>query len=360
MKSPVNLDLGTIAYNIGEGALEIAGKHFTKFSKCFLLEDENTERYCLPVFKKALPNLKVHGIIRIQSGEVNKNIEQCIIVWEQLTKLKADRDSILINLGGGVISDIGGFVAATYKRGIHFVNIPTTLLGQIDAAIGGKTGVDFMGFKNQVGLFIDPMAVVVDPIFLKTLDDIFWQSGFAELMKYGLIMDRDLWAMLIHRNYKELDDEWNKLIMKAAKDKIDIVRFDNSEKGIRKILNFGHTIGHAIETFYLKKNDAITHGQAIAAGMICETWLSSQLSELEGSPQCEIWKLIDKNFDRLDITEENISELLHIMKQDKKIRKGKFRFSLLRRLGKAIHDVEVDDSLVIESLQFYIQKQNFS
>ncbi len=357
MKSVINLDLGPVSYCIGEHALESAKKHITKYPKRYLLIDNNIERYCLPVFKEKLPNVSITGIIKIPSGEEHKNIEQCINIWKELTQQEADRDSVIINLGGGVISDIGGFIAATYKRGIAFINIPTTLLGQIDAAIGGKTGIDFMDFKNQVGLFIDPMAVIIDPLFLNTLDDVYWQSGFAELLKYGLIMDNDLWEMVDKRNYSTIKDDWNKLIMRAAKDKIDIVRYDTNEKGIRKILNFGHTIGHAIETHYLKKDKPITHGEAVAAGMICESWLSSQLAELECNPQGEICETIDRNFKRLDICEDDIPELLLLMKQDKKVREGKFKFSLLRRLGKAIHDVEVDDDLVAQSLRFYIYKK---
>ena len=359
MKPLINLDLGEISYCIGKEALESSEKYLASRSKRYILVDENTEKYCLPVFKEKLSGLPYHGVIRIPSGEENKNIDQCIYIWQRLTELEADRDSMLINLGGGVISDIGGFVAATYKRGMAFINVPTTLLGQIDAAIGGKTGIDFLNYKNQVGLFTDPLAVIIDTVFLGTLDDIFWQSGYAELLKYGLIMDRDLWQMLSGKKYKEIDD-WDPLIMKAAKDKVDIVRYDAQEKGIRKILNFGHTIGHSIETFYLNQGKPITHGQAVAAGMICESYLSAQLAELECHPQGEICETIDLNFDRIALEEQDIPELMKLMKQDKKVRAGRFKFSLLRRLGKAIHDVEVDDELVIKALKFYIHKQKCS
>ncbi len=355
MKPLINIDNGDISYFIGENALQSCEKKLEKHPKLFLLIDENIDKYCMPVFKEKLPDVTVSGIVKIKSGEENKNINTCIDIWEKLTQLGVDRDSVLINIGGGVISDIGGFIAATYKRGIKFINIPTTLIGQIDAAIGGKTGVDFMGFKNQVGLFIDPEMVVIDPVFLNTLEQVYWQSGFAELLKYGLIMDIDLWNMIENKKCSEIDN-WNQLIIKAAKDKIDIVRYDTREKGIRKILNFGHTIGHAIETFYLKQNRTITHGQAVAAGMICESWLSSQRIDLECHPQGQICDTIDKNFERLDFGKENIPEIIQLMRQDKKIREGEFKFSLLRRLGKAIHDVKVEDDLVVKSLEFYINK----
>ncbi len=356
MKPLINLELGEVAYCIGQEALTSAKKYLTPFAKRYVLVDENTEKYCLPVFKERLPDIALNGIIRIPSGEENKEITQCIHIWKSLTELGADRDSVLLNLGGGVISDIGGFTAATYKRGMSFINIPTTLLGAIDAAIGGKTGIDFMNYKNQVGLFTDPVSVIIDTVFLKTLDDIYWQSGYAELLKYGLIMDRDLWQMLSGKKYKEITD-WDPLIMKAAKDKVDIVRYDTREKGIRKILNFGHTIGHSIETLYLNRNKPVTHGQAVAAGMICESYLSAHLTELECNPQGEICETIDLNFERIPLSEEDIPELLQLMKQDKKVRAGHFKFSLLRRLGKAIHDVEVEDDLVIKALKFYIHNE---
>ncbi len=359
MKSAINLDMDSILYSIGENAMESAGKHLSKYSKRYLLVDENTEKYCLPVFKEKLPDISINGVLQIPSGEENKNINQCINLWEMLTQQLAERDSILINLGGGVVTDIGGFVAATYKRGMDFVNIPTTLLGQIDAAIGGKTGVDFMNFKNLVGLFTDPKAVIIDPVFLKTVEDAYWQSGFAELLKYGLILDHDLWDMIDGRFYKSIpQDNWNQLIVKAAKDKIDIVRYDSNERGIRRILNFGHTVGHAIESYYLKNKKAITHGQAVAAGMICESWISTRMADLNCNSQENIVETIDRSFGRLDFREENIPELLQLMKQDKKVRNGKAKFSLLRRLGKAVHDVELEDNVVVQSLLFYIHKKN--
>jgi 3-dehydroquinate synthase len=356
MNSPFVLDTKTIQYIIGEGALKFTGKLFKAYSSAYILMDENVEKYCLSVLLQSMPDIKIRGYIKIPAGESSKSIEHAVHIWEKLTDMGAGRDSLLINLGGGVVSDIGGFCAATYKRGMPYINIPTTLLAQIDAAIGGKTGIDFKSFKNQVGLFTDAKAVIVDPVFLKTLKHEYWQSGFAEVTKYALIMDRELWKMLGHRKFNEIDD-WNKIIIRSAKDKIDIVRYDNSEKGIRKILNFGHTVGHAIESFYLKSGRPITHGQAIAAGMICEAWISAHMEQLECENVEEIIKRIDYNFDRLSISEDNIPELTELMRQDKKIRGGEFMFSLLRRLGKAVHDVAVDVELIRNSLLFYINKK---
>jgi len=356
MNSPFVLDTKTIQYYIGEGALKQAAKLFDAYPSVFVLMDENVEMFCLDLFLQTVPNLKVRGYIKIPAGESSKSLDHAAHIWESLTEMGAGRDSLLINLGGGVVSDIGGFCAATYKRGMPFINIPTTLLSQIDAAIGGKTGIDFKSFKNQVGLFVDAKAVITDPIFLKTLKKEYWQSGLAEVTKHALIMDRELWKLLGHRKFDEIDD-WNKIIIRSAKDKIDIVRYDSGERNVRKILNFGHTVGHAIESYYLKSGMPITHGQAVAAGMICETWISSRIEQLQCENVEEIVNRIDYNFSRLSIKEENINELMELMRQDKKIRAGEFKFSLLRRLGKAVHDVVVEADLIRNSLLFYINNK---
>lgn len=358
MNTPFLLDTKTVNYIIGNDALKQAAKLFTPFSSVFILMDKNVEKYCLDVLMNTLPDIKIRGYIKIPAGESSKSIQHAIHIWESLSNMGASRDSLLINLGGGVVSDIGGFCAATFKRGLPFINIPTTLLSQVDASIGGKTGIDFMSFKNQVGLFVDPKAVIVDPIFLKTLNYKYWQSGFAEVTKHALIMDKELWKILGDRKFSDIDD-WNKIIIRSAKDKIDIVRYDKTEAGIRKILNFGHTVGHAIETFYLKSEHPVTHGQAIAAGMICEAWISSKIVELECDNVEEITHRIDLNFERLKFSEDDIPQLLQLMRQDKKMMDGEIKFSLLRKLGKAVHDIGgVNNELVRNSLLFYIKNKN--
>lgn len=342
---------------IGNGALDISVKGLLKYPRIIMLVDENVERHCLPVFRDHLPEVKIDHVISIKSGEQGKNLEQSIHIWNELTRLQVDRDALFVNLGGGVVTDIGGFTASTYKRGIPFINFPTTLLGMADAAIGGKTGIDYGAYKNQVGLFVDPISVIIDPIFLNTLDELQWQSGFAEVIKYGLIMDRDLWGMLKGKDYHHLDD-WDKIITKAARDKIDIVHHDALEKGMRKNLNFGHTIGHAIESYYLMHDKPITHGQAIAAGMICETYISSKKFNIECTQIDEIVEIIDLNFEKFDIDEATIPELLDLMRQDKKVREGQLKFSLIRKIGKATHDIEVETELVVESIKFYINRKS--
>ncbi len=351
--SPVFLDAKPVSYMIGEQALDHSSKLLVNYPRYVLLVDNNTRNYCLPVFREHLPEFRETDVICIESGEEKKNLDQALFIWKELTRLNVDRDALMINLGGGVLTDIGGFVAATYKRGIAFANVPTTLLGMVDASIGGKTGIDFGKFKNQVGLFVDPVSVVIDPVFLKTLEEKHWQSGFAEVLKYGLIMDRELWQWLYGKDFHEIDF-WDKIIVRAARDKIDIVRHDFEEKGVRKNLNFGHTIGHAFESFFLKKETPITHGQAIAAGMICEAYISEKMTDLECSRKEEIVEMIDKNFSRLSVTKEDVPALIDLMRQDKKVREGKLRFSLIKRLGKAVHDKEVSTDLVLESLEYYL------
>ncbi len=356
MNIPLLLETENVSYIIGNDAIEKSPIKFRQYKRIIVITDENVEKHCLPIFKQKLPSLIIDGVITIISGEENKSIHQLIYIWNELTRLNVGRDDLIINLGGGVLTDIAGMAAATFKRGVQFINFPTTLLGMVDAAIGGKTGIDFARFKNQVGLFINPSCVIIDPIFLDTLEDLHWQSGFAEVVKYGLIMDRELWQKLEGKKYKDVED-WNSVIIKASKDKIDIVRFDALENGIRKNLNFGHTIGHALESFYLKSGNPVTHGMAIAAGMICESWLSSKIFTLECTRLESIVKMIDLNFNRFDFSESDISRIMQLMKQDKKVRKKKQNFSLLRKIGKAVHEVEVEDQLIIESLEFYINRK---
>ncbi len=354
--TPVFLDTKPVSYVIGDGALDYSQRLIDGYKRIFMLLDENVQEHCLPVFRQHLPDIDIQGIICIKSGEERKNLDQTVKIWDELTAMNVDRDSLLINLGGGVVTDIGGFAASTFKRGISFVNFPTTLLGMVDAAIGGKTGIDYANLKNQVGLFTDPISVVIDPIFLKTLDEVQWQSGFAEVLKYGLIIDHALWDFLCPHHFKEITD-WDKVISLASRDKIDIVRHDFMERGIRKNLNFGHTIGHAFESYFLKSGKAVTHGQSIAAGMICEAWLSSRVYGFEEDELDEIVSMFDTNFDRLEIQEDLIPELFELMRHDKKVRDGQLNFSLLRKIGKAIHNIEVDSELVAESIRFYIHGQ---
>ncbi|MCC6690576.1 MAG: 3-dehydroquinate synthase, partial [Bacteroidia bacterium] len=245
-----------------------------KKSIFFILVDQNTIVHCLPYLIAEVKSLKNAEIIEIESGEQNKNIKVCIELWKVLGEYQANRKSVIINLGGGVICDIGGFVASTFKRGIEFINIPTTLLAQVDASVGGKTGIDFNNFKNEIGVFNNPSAVIVNPYFLKTLSKKEYLSGFAEIIKHALIADLAYWEKILKT---ELSDEVGiaELVKQSIAIKRKVVESDPHEKGLRKILNFGHTIGHALESYFLEKNESIVlHGEAVAAGMICEAYLS--------------------------------------------------------------------------------------
>jgi 3-dehydroquinate synthase len=346
----------SVDYWIGKGALENGCAAIKKFPKVFVLVDENTEAHCLPVFLQQFQ--QEVQVISISSGEIHKNLNTLTDIWTKLTYFNADRDHLLINLGGGVITDMGGFAAAAYKRGMAFMQIPTTLLGQVDAAIGGKTGVDFNELKNHIGFFQNPNVVIIDPVFLDTLDERQWRSGFAEVMKYGFIMDSTMCDVMEGKTFKTLNaSAWNQLIVRSVENKIKVVEEDGKELGLRKILNFGHTLGHAIETYFIKTGRPVTHGEAVAAGMICESWLSAGVS---GLPQAELQKIVrmvDDNFPRLDFTPDEVSVLLSLTKQDKKVRNGSVKYSLLKNIGQSVFDVEVSDQQAQESLLYYINKR---
>ena len=309
---------------IGENSL--TSFSFIDYSQIAILVDENTKRDC---FSK-LPKLDNSIIIEIKSGEENKNINTCNFIWEQLTKYNFDRNSLLINLGGGVIGDMGGFCASTYKRGIDFIQIPTTLLAMVDASIGGKLGINFNVLKNQIGIFSYPKTVLINPLFLETLPDNQLKSGFAELVKHALISDRNLWNRLRNTSFEE--QNWEEIIETSIQIKNKIVLSDPLEKGERKKLNFGHTFGHAIESYYLEKGTSILHGEAVFMGILLEIEISS-LSDLEKS---EIKKYILSSFSLPHCP--NKSDLIKYLKNDKKNLVGKISFSLLNEIGNCTID----------------------
>ena len=309
---------------IGENSL--TSFSFIDYSQIAILVDENTKRDC---FSK-LPKLDNSIIIEIKSGEENKNINTCNFIWEQLTKYNFDRNSLLINLGGGVIGDMGGFCASTYKRGIDFIQIPTTLLAMVDASIGGKLGINFNALKNQIGIFSYPKTVLIDPLFLETLPDNQLKSGFAEVVKHALISDKNLWNRLRNTSFEE--QNWEEIIETSIQIKNKIVLSDPLEKGERKQLNFGHTFGHAIESYYLEKGTSILHGEAVFMGILLEIEISS-LSDLEKS---EIKKYILSSFSLPHCP--NKSDLIKYLKNDKKNSDGKISFSLLKKIGNCTID----------------------
>jgi len=322
------------------------------YSTIFILVDENTHELCLPNFMAEINGDYSFEIIEIESGEIHKNIETCVGVWEALSELGADRKSILINLGGGVLTDLGGFVASTFKRGIDFINVPTTLLSMVDASVGGKTGVDLGSLKNQVGVINQPVMVLVVPDFLDTLDERQIRSGFAEMLKHGLIQDITYWDEL--KKSVSLSD-MKSHILTSVKIKNKVVLQDPTEQGIRKILNFGHTLGHAIESYFLENEEKTTllHGEAIAIGMILEAYLSFKLLNLPETELTDIKTTFLNRYEKVDFTESDIDSILKLMKFDKKNSHGKINFVLLNTIGNPEVDVQIPIELFEESFAYY-------
>lgn len=324
------------------------------YSKIFILVDENTSQYCLPHLLNNLATEIEIEIIELEVGEIHKNIATCTEVWGALSDLGGDRKSILINLGGGVISDLGGFVACTFKRGIDFINIPTTLLSMVDASIGGKNGVDLGNLKNQIGIIREPKAVIVDTQFLNTLPQNEMRSGLAEMLKHGLIFDKKYWDKF--KNLKDLSTEdLNHLIHQSIQIKNTIVCEDLTENGIRKSLNFGHTLGHAIESYFLENEDktSLLHGEAIAVGMILESYISREKGLLKNEEYQEIKYIINDIFERIEFTQNEIEKIIELLIFDKKNEFGKVQFALLDGIGKIKINQESDNELIYKAFGDY-------
>jgi 3-dehydroquinate synthase len=322
------------------------------FSKIFLLTDSNTRTCCLPEFLKEMPQAHDWEVLEIPAGESFKNLHTCLEVWERLSALGADRKSLLVNLGGGVVTDLGGFVASAYQRGIAFINIPTTLLAMVDASVGGKTGVDLGALKNQIGVINNPELVLIQTQYLKTLDKRQITSGFAEMLKHGLILDKPYWDDLKHLN---AFDHLDTLIYRSIALKESVVTSDPRESGIRKILNFGHTLGHAIESHFLthKTKEPLLHGEAIAAGMVMEAFISVHQCEMSMA-ECEAVKTVFlKFFPSITLTAEDQTKILSLLRFDKKNAHGRILFALLEKIGKARTDQEVTPDVLHASFDYY-------
>ena len=336
-----------------ENSLQNLGKFISDghYSKVLILVDTHTEKHCLPLIKAALPDLTDFDIIEIDPGEENKNIDFCIGIWKMMLDFKADRNSLLINLGGGVITDIGGFAASTFKRGIDFVQVPTTLLSQVDASVGGKTGIDMDQVKNIIGTFTQPKAVFIEPEFLKTLSHRQLGSGFAEIIKHGLIYDTSLLNSLRDIQPEEVSPQ---IIYRSVEIKNKVVTADPYEKGLRKILNFGHTIGHAIESYSLMNDkDPLLHGEAIAIGFICESFLSVRYNGLTEGELQDVKSLILKLYPKYALDHTSYSALLELMLNDKKNADGQINFSLLSSIGHCDTDTFCSEQDILESLDYY-------
>ena len=344
------------AYQIFVGPCLSAWKRFWEtrnYSRLAVLVDENTRRSCLPLLEPYLPADAV--LIEIEAGETHKNLNTCRFIWEEMLRHELDRKALLLNLGGGVIGDMGGFCASTYKRGIHFVQMPTTLLAQVDASIGGKLGVDLAYVKNSVGLFADPQAVFADPAFLQTLPFDELRSGFAEIVKHALIADRGLWEELQEIDL-HADTDWSRWLLPSLRIKKQIVENDPYEQGPRKALNFGHTIGHALESWALEGRQAVLHGEAVAAGMICEAFLSWKAGLLHERTLAQVIGFLQPRFPSLVAEPGTFDRLLALMRLDKKNEAGQIRFALIGPIGQCVVDQTCSDDRIAESLEYYRTK----
>lgn len=330
---------------------------FRSVSKYFILVDSMTKEYCLPVFLEK-SQLKPAGIIEIPAGETYKTIDTCQRVWNELFQHEADRQSLIFNLGGGVVGDLGGFVASTYKRGIKFVQVPTTLLSQLDASIGGKVGVDFLSLKNALGVFRNPEAVFINPGFYDTLSDRQLQSGFAEALKHALIADKGMWNEIKSiRDIRSID--WVPFLQESLLIKKRIVENDPFEKGPRKALNFGHTIGHAIESVLLDSECSLLHGEAVLLGMLAE----SKIGQLKGlitedeltEIAAHLAQYVDFNFDL-----QNRDMIYNLVKGDKKNEGDRIMCTLLNAIGQYSINQEISLDEVESGLKFLEEQFDYS
>jgi len=342
---------------IGNEAFETVRSYLHQYefkeNKIFLLVDENSRKYCLPRLMSNIQLFQHVHILEVPSGEDIKNLTICRRLWQELTDNKADRDSVLINLGGGAISDLGGFVASTFKRGIRYVNIPTTLLAMVDASVGGKVGIDMDGLKNHIGLFSNPQAVFVIPEFLDTLPERQFKTGFAEVIKHSLIYEKQYWEDLSEKSFSEIKD-WREIIEWCIEIKNYFVTEDPLDRGFRKVLNFGHTVGHAIETFSLQNDDdVISHGESVAIGLVCESYISQKMAGLSMEQFEDITRYVSQNFDHYPFRSENFDFVLDSIRHDKKNSGNNVNFTLLTSIGNSLINQVIEINIIRESLIYY-------
>ncbi|WP_454996060.1 3-dehydroquinate synthase [Capnocytophaga leadbetteri] len=324
-------------------------------SKIFLLADKHTNECCTPIVLSVLATDIPLEIIEIEAGETHKHIDTCTQVWYALSELGADRKSLLINIGGGVVTDLGGFVASTYMRGIPFINIPTSLLAMVDASVGGKTGVDLGALKNLVGVINNPQGVVIYPDFLATLPTEELRSGMAEMFKHGLISDEAYWHKMC--NLSELTEaHLGSLIYESVVIKNEVVTQDPTEKGLRKTLNYGHTLGHAIESYCLQNpnRERLLHGEAIAIGMVLATYLSVKELGFSMDKCNQVKAVLGEYFRKKEFTYEEITDICQLMRFDKKNVGGNVHFVLLEAIGKPKIDCIVPYEEIYKAFEYYL------
>lgn len=340
----------------GESAYAILTDYCNKqkFSAIVILVDQNTAQACLPYFLSHMEFAQQPLVITVPAGEEHKSMSTCMNVIDQLSSTHLDRKGLMINLGGGVITDMGGFIASVYKRGMQYINVPTTLLAMVDASVGGKTGVDLGALKNQIGVINNGGMVIVDPHYLKTLIQRELNSGMAEIIKHGLISDQAYWEQILQTNPKNIA-ELEALIHESVVFKNKIVTADPNEQGIRKILNYGHTLGHAIETYCLETQEKPTllHGEAIIIGLILETYISVQRFGFPKETLSELCKYVKPHYPVVSFSCEDIIHIEQLMIYDKKNVGGQINFVLLSGIGEHKLNVQVNSTLIAEAFDYY-------
>lgn len=324
-------------------------------SKLFILTDSNTIDACFPLIKDAIPD-NIH-VFTLEAGEEHKHIESVVKVWDFLNSNGADRKSVVLNLGGGVLCDLGGFAASTFKRGLDFIHIPTTLLSQVDASVGGKTGVNFKSYKNEVGAFSFPLKVIIDSCFMKTLSQDHILSGFGEMVKHAFIRDEKYFVELQNLNLEKDNIDYSallKLVQHSVKIKEEVVLADPMEGGLRKILNFGHTVGHAFESYFLKTDKELIHGVAVAYGMIIELYLSHSILGFPKEKLVSATEYLNKIYGRLDFGKDDYENLYGLMTHDKKNEDAQINFSLLKDIGVSEINQTAGKKEIFEAFDFYL------
>lgn len=321
--------------------------------KLFVLVDEHTHRLCWPALS-ALDCTKNANQICIGAEDAHKNLETLAYVWKELGDKGASRHSLLINLGGGMVTDLGGFAASTFKRGIKYINIPTTLLAMVDASVGGKTGINFNGLKNEIGIFSPAQSVLIDTHFLKSLDIRNLLSGYAEMLKHGLISTNQHWAELLKVDFNDIDyNALQTLVGKSVQIKEDIVAQDPFEKGIRKALNLGHTVGHAFESLALETQHPVLHGYAVAWGIVCELYFSHLKTGFPKDKLRQTIQFIKENYGAMPFDCKQYERLYEFMKHDKKNAAGIINFTLLSEVGSIQINQSASKDEIFEMLDFY-------
>lgn len=317
-----------------------------KQNRKVIIVDENTHEYCLEFLITQFDELADAEIILLPAGEENKVMEVCFQVWQALSEYKISRSDLIINLGGGIVTDMGGFIASIFKRGVKFINIPTSLLAMVDASVGGKTGIDLGAYKNQLGLFSDPIAVYIDHRFLSSLPKEEWVNGYAEMLKHGIIRSEQHWNNLVEIKPENIS---LKLIYDSVSIKNEIVIIDPKESGERKLLNFGHTLGHAIEGYFLEKESKVPHGVAVAWGMLLESKIALNRKMISEKDYSSISKVINTHFPSVPDIKDEVNLIYQIMQQDKKSTSSTVQCVLPTKIGSAIYNeiISLEDFMSI-------------